>query len=210
MIGIAVCIDNGDHRYAELARFGNGNGFLVGVDDKQNIGQAANVLDAANGMFDLVALARKLQQFFFGETLVGFSIQRFFKLPQTLQRFRNCLPVGQRSAQPAVIDVMLRALPRAFSDGFRGLALGADKQQAAAFGDCVRYNDQRLMQQRHRLRQIDDMNIVPRAKDVGPHLRVPAVFLMAKMYACLQELAHGEIRQCHDCAPFPVRPPRMS
>ena len=87
MIGIAVCIDNGDHRYAELARFGNGNGFLVGVDDKQNIGQAANVLDAANGMFDLVALARKLQQFFFGETLVGFSIQRFFKLPQTLQRF---------------------------------------------------------------------------------------------------------------------------
>ena len=44
---IAVGVENGDHRDIELARFLDGDGFLVGVDHEHQVGNAAHVLDAA-------------------------------------------------------------------------------------------------------------------------------------------------------------------
>ena len=48
-----------------------------------------------------------------------------------------------------------------------------------------RFFTQRLMQQRHRLRQIDDVNVVAGAEDERRHLRIPAMGLMTKMHASL-------------------------
>jgi hypothetical protein len=42
------------------------------------------------------------------------------------------------------------------------------------------------MQHRHRLREIDDMDVVASAEDVRAHLRVPAVGLMAEVHASFQ------------------------
>ena len=56
------------------------------------------------------------------------------------------------------------------------------------------------MKQRHRLGQIDDVDVVARPVDERRHLRVPTVGLMTKMHASLEELAHGDIRQCHGTA----------
>jgi hypothetical protein len=49
------------------------------------------------------------------------------------------------------------------------------------------------MQQRNRLGEIDDVDIVAGAKDKGRHLRVPAMGLMAEVGAGLKEPTHGEI-----------------
>ena len=84
-----------------------------------------------------------------------------------------------------------------FRDGVLRLALGADEQHAAAARDRVRDGLERLMQQRHRLGEVDDMDIVAGAENIRLHLRVPAVRLVAEMGAGVEQAAHGEIRQGH-------------
>ena len=52
-------------------------------------------------------------------------------------------------------------------DGILRLALGADEQDAAAFGDGVAHRLQRAMQHRHGLGEIDDVDVVAGAEDVS-------------------------------------------
>ncbi len=78
-----------------------------------------------------------------------------------------------------------------------GLALGADEQDAAALGDGVAHRLERLVQHRHALGEIDDVDVVAGAEDVITHLRVPAVGLMAEVNASFQQLAHAVIGQRH-------------
>ena len=96
-----------------------------------------------------------------------------------------------------MIDVILRAGLRGIGDGLGGLALGADEEHAAAFGDDVGDREQRLMQKRHGLGQIDDVDVVAGAVDERRHLRVPAMGLVTEMHASLKQLAHSDIGQCH-------------
>ena len=56
---------------------------------------------------------------------------------------------------------------------------------------------QRAMQQRDRLRKIDDVDVVAGAEDVVRHLRVPAVGLMAEVHASFEKLAHRIVRKRH-------------
>ena len=55
-----------------------------------------------------------------------------------------------------MIDEVLGAALGSFGDAVGGLPLGRDEQHAAAAGDRFGNLDQRLMQHRHRLRQIDE------------------------------------------------------
>src|SRR5690606_42134851 len=80
-------------------------------------------------------------------------------------------------------------------------------QHTTAFGDRVGNLDQRLVEQRHRLRQVDDMDLVADTEDVLPHLRVPAMGLVAEMHASFEQLTHGKCWQ-HRLSRSPVRPPR--
>jgi hypothetical protein len=50
-----------------LLGFGDGDGFLVGVDHEQHVGQAAHFLDAAQRAFQLVLFAQQAQQFLLGQ-----------------------------------------------------------------------------------------------------------------------------------------------
>ena len=85
----------------------------------------------------------------------------------------------------------------AIGDLLLGGALGADEQHTAAFGDSLGYRRQGLVQQRHGLREVDDVNAIARSINVALHLGVPAVRLMSEMNACFQKLAHGEFWQSH-------------
>ena len=96
-----------------------------------------------------------------------------------------------------MIDVILRAGLGGIGDRLRRLALGADEQHAAALGDHVGHRKQRLMQERHGLGEIDDVDVVAGAVDVRRHLRVPAMGLVTEMHASLEQLAHSDIGQCH-------------
>ena len=78
--------------------------------------------------------------------------------------------------------------------GVLRLALGADEQHLAAAGDGLLDEVERAREQRHGLRQVDDVNAVAVAEDVRLHPRVPAVGLVAEMRAGLEQLLHGDDR----------------
>ena len=84
-----------------------------------------------------------------------------------------------------------------FGDRVGGLALGGDEQHAAAAGDGVGDLDQRLMQHRRRLGQIDDVDVVAGAVDERRHLGVPAMRLVAEVNAGFQKLTHVERGKRH-------------
>ena len=125
-------------------------------------------------------------------------LQLLVDLLQAADRLRDGLPVGQRAAEPAVIDVVLGRALGGVGDRLGGLPLGADEQHAAALGDDFADGEQRLMQQRHRLGEIDDVDVVAGAEDEGLHLRVPAMGLVAEMHASFEQLTHIEGGKRHE------------
>src|SRR6185312_4922107 len=113
--------------------------------------------------------------------------------------------VGQRTAQPALVHVILGAALGGGGNRLLRLALGADEQDAPAGSGSLAQRHQRRVQQGHRLGQIEDVDVVARAIDVGRHLRIPALLAMAEMGAALEQLTHGKIRQSHGLqSPLPV------
>src|SRR5207237_1098221 len=73
----------------------------------------------------------------------------------------------------------------------------ADEQHLAAGSDGRVHKLERTREQRHGLRQVDDVDAVAIAKDVGLHLRVPAMRLVAEMRARFEQLLHGDDRCRH-------------
>ena len=141
--------------------------------------------------------AGQLQQLALGQPglLVGDALVEF---AQPLDRLRDGLEVGQHAAEPAVVDVILAAALGRLGDRLLRLALGADEQHPAAAGDDVADRLQALVQHRHRLLEIDDVDAVAHAEDVGRHLRVPAPRVMAEMNAGFEQLTHRVSRYRHD------------
>ena len=195
-VRIAVGVEDRDHGNLEAIGLLDRQRFLVGVDDEHQIGNAAHVLDAAERGLELLALARQHEALFLGQALRALA-QELVDLAQARDRRRNRLPVGQHAAEPARVDEILRRALGRGRDLIRRLALGADEQHPAALGDGVGDRLQRLMKQRHGLGEIDDVDRVARAVDIGRHFRVPAMRLVAEMRARLEQLAHGEIWQSH-------------
>ena len=104
-----------------------------------------------------------------------------------------------------MVDVVLCAPLRRRRDRLRGLALGADEKNATAASRDIAQREQRLMQQRDGLGQIDDVDVVAGAIDERRHFGIPALGAMAEMGARLQQLAHGEFWQSHTrTSPSPV------
>ncbi len=59
-----------------------------------------------------------------------------------------------------MVHIILGATLRGRSDRLRRLALRADEQDASATGCDIAQSDERLVQQRNSLREVDDMNVV--------------------------------------------------
>jgi hypothetical protein len=70
------------------------------------------------------------------------------------------------------------------------LALGADKQDATAAGHDIADRLQPLVQHLLGLFEVDDMDPVSDAEQVGRHLGVPSAGVVPEMNACFEELAH--------------------
>jgi hypothetical protein len=155
----------------------------VGVDHEQQVGQPAHVLDATECTIELVALTLQRQALFLGVALCLVGRQHLFKLAQPLDRVGNRLPVGQRAAEPARIDVILRRFLCRFGNRVLRLPLGTDEQDASALRDRIAHGLQRAVHHRHRLRQIDDVDVIAGAEDVLGHLRIPTMGLMAEVHA---------------------------
>ena len=75
--------------------------------------------------------------------------------------------------------------------GLLCLALGADEQHLATGGTRLADEVEGAREQRHGLRQVEDVDAVAIAKDVRLHARVPAVGLVAEMRAGFDQLLQG-------------------
>ena len=195
-VRIAVGVEDRDHGNLEAIGLLDRQRFLVGVDHEHKVGNAAHVLDAAERRLELFAFARQHEALLLGQAFRALA-QELVHFAQARDRRRNRLPVGQHAAEPARVDKILRRAPGGSRDLIRRLALGADEKHPAALRDGIGDRLQRLMQQRHGLGEVDDVDRVARAVDIRRHLRVPAMRLVAEMRARLEQLTHGEIWQSH-------------
>ena len=195
-VGIAIAVDDRNDRDAQLARLQNRDVFLVRIDDHEHVRHAAHVANTAERELELVAAADQSQHLFLGQA-GGFVGQRRFEIGECLDRAGNRLPVRQHPAQPAVIDIVLAATAGGLRDRLGGLPLGADEEDAPAPCGYVAQRDERLMQQGNGLLQIDNVNAVSHAEQIGAHLRVPAPRLVPEMHAGFEKLAHAEFWQSH-------------
>ncbi len=208
--GIAVRIHHGDDGDLQFVGFGDGDQFLVGVDDEQDIRQSAHLLDAAEGALQFVALAGQSKGLFLGQTEMLF-VELLFQLPKAPDGIGDGPPVRHHAAQPPVVDEVLARAGRGLRHFSARLALGADEQHAAAGRHDIADRRQCLMEHRHGLLKIDDVGPVPHPEQVRLHFRVPPSGAVSEMNARFQQLAHGERRNGHEflCL-FPVGPPRSS
>ena len=87
-----------------------------------------------------------------------------------------------------MVDEMLAAGARCFSDRLLRLTLGADEQDLAASRNGVGDKVECPCEQRHALREVKNMDAVAGAEDIWFHLRVPAVGLVAEMRSGFNQL----------------------
>ena len=98
-----------------------------------------------------------------------------------------------------MIDVGHAGALRFLGDDLARLALGADEQDRAAVGGQLADVLHRLLVHRHRLFEVDDVNLVALAEDVVRHLRVPVARLVAEMDPGLQHLTHRDRHHYTPC-----------
>ena len=118
------------------------------------------------------------------------------------------LEVGERPAQPAVVDVRLAAALGLVLDRLLGLLLGADEQDRPAVLDGAADEPVGGVDPLEGLLQIDDVDAVALAEDESAHLRVPTARLVAEMDAGLQQLLHGD--DSHGVSPSVVTSARRA
>ena len=96
-----------------------------------------------------------------------------------------------------MVHIILGAALGGPGNRIRRLALGTHEQDATATGSNFAQGDERLVQQRHRLGQVENMDVVALAIDEGGHLRIPALLAVAEVSTRFEQLAHGKFWQSH-------------
>ena len=134
LVGIAVGVDDADHRDLQLARLVDGDLFLARVDDEERVGQPAHVADAFEVLLQLALLLLGLGDFLLRHELVAAVGGHRLEIAQPRDAALNGREVGQQSAEPALVDVEHAAARRFFGDDVLRLALGAHEQDGLAFG----------------------------------------------------------------------------
>src|SRR3989304_512203 len=109
---------------------------------------------------------------------------------------------------PGWVDRGRRGAPRLLANGVLRLFLRADEEDLAPRGHRLPDEAIGLLDQRHRLLQVDDVDAVPFGEDEAGHLGIPAARLMAEVHARFQQLLHRDNR--HSKPPSPVTPPPPS
>src|SRR5690606_18821000 len=185
-----VGIDHGDHRDTQLLGFLHGDLVIADVDHEQRVRQAVHVLDAADTGLQLFQLAAGHQRFLFQQASAAAVLNGRFHVLQTLDRLLDRLEVGQHAAEPALINE-----GHAGAAGFLGhdlarLALGADEQDGAAIGGQLAHEVHGFVVLHHGLFEVDDVDLVALAENVGSHLRVPETGLVAEVDTGLEHLTH--------------------
>ena len=179
----------------QLAGLCDGVALLAGVNDEQRAGELLHVLDAAEVLLELGDLALVLDNFLLGKHCERAVLFHLLQLSQTVDTGAHGAEVGEHTAQPSCVDVVLTNALGLFLDGVLRLLLGADEQDAFAVGCQLTDEGISLFQLLHGLLKIDDVDAVALGVDVGCHFRIPAAGLMTEVHAGFQKLLHRY--DCH-------------
>ena len=137
----------------------------------------------------------QLDDFILGQQLIAPVGSHLVQFLEALDRLLHGDPVGEQSAQPALVDVRHTGAVRFFRNRILSLTLGADEKNRLAarakIGDIIR----RVLEHLQRLLQVDDVNAVALAKDVFLHLRIPTLGLMPEVHTCFEQFLHSDGRQ---------------
>ena len=192
-VRVAVRVDQADDRDPQALGLLDRDDLGLEVDDEHRVGRALHVLDAAEVGLELGqvglgghALARRQQREL---ALGGVALE----IVQALDAQRDRLEVGQQAAEPAMVDVGHAGVLRDLLDGVARLLLGAHEQHGAAAVGDLGAELLRLLEQRLRLEQVDDVDAPALAVDEAAHLGVPAARLVSEMHSGLQQLPDADV-----------------
>ena len=190
--GVAIRIDDGKDTDAELLGFLNGDTLAIRVDDEDVLGQVIHVFDTCEIFAKLIELTLKHEDFFLGTSLLIERSRLFhsFEFFQTGNGFTYGIPVRQKSARPAGIDVEHLAAFRFALNGATGLLLRTYEENLLAAMRMLAQSLIGLFRHLHRLLKIDDMDTVTSGEDVGCHARIPLAGLVPEVYAGLKKRFH--------------------
>src|SRR3546814_9884898 len=102
---------------------------------------------------------------------MGIARKLLFQRFVALDRLRNCFPVGEHTAQPAMVDKVLARFARSLGNWVLRLTLGSDEQHLAAMRHCLRHEIQRARKERHGLGQVKNMDAIPRSEEHTSELK---------------------------------------
>src|SRR6185369_9182365 len=180
-VGVAIGIDYGNDRNAELVGFLNSDLFILRVDDEHDAGEFAHRFDSAQSLLQFLPVAGKLQRFLFGVGADGAVLEHGVDLLETIDTLLDGGKVGQHAPQPALVDKMHAAAGSFFGDRILRLLFGADEQDRAAILGGIPDKAVGRFEVADGFLQIDDVDAVTSPEDVGFHLGVPAFCLVTEM-----------------------------
>ena len=79
-------------------------------------------------------------------------------------------------------------------DNLAGGTLGTHEHDLVFILGEPLHRIQGVIERRHSVLEIDDVNFVPCPEDVSIHLRVPETGLVSKVRTCLQQVTHTYLR----------------
>ena len=162
------------------------------VNDEEGVGQSRHFLDAADRLVELFDVALEIERFLLRESGSRAVGELLFHILQTLDRAAHRLEVGERAAEPALVDPAAAGALGFGRDDFTAAALGVDEKDLAALARELTSELAGFVELGDRLFEVDDMDLVAGAEDVLGHLRVPETGLMAEVAARFEHFAHAD------------------
>ena len=193
VVGIAVGINNRHHRNTQLTGFFYGNGLFFRVDNENSAGELGHVLDAAEALFKFGPLPLQTENFFFDQQVVCSVLGHDFNLLQTIDTALDGAEVGQHTAEPTVVNIVLTCPLGLFTNGVLSLFFGADEQYFVAVLNGITQKAVSLFEIAYSLLQIDNIDAVTSAKNIRLHFRVPAFGLVTEVNPGFKQLLHGDL-----------------
>src|SRR5208282_3606636 len=107
---------------------GNRDAFFLRIDDEDGIGEAVHLFNAAKEAFEFVELFLELRDFFFWKAVEIALSLHVLEFAQARDALLNRREVGERAAEPALIDKKRPGAFSFFADHFLRLLLGTDEE----------------------------------------------------------------------------------